>query len=484
VNILSVSAETHPFSRTGGMGDVCGALPAALAARGHRVVAVSPRYGRENDELAWDTGVEFSFWLFGSYRRVRYFCYEAPGGETHVLVGSPLFERPGIYGDDQGAYRDNLLRFALLCRAALEVPRRVPIAGALLGESFALHAHDWSSSLALLYLAAHYKPLGLYSEVRGVLSVHNAAHHGRYPIDDFGGLELAPRHLQAVDDRGALGCLKAGLWCASDVVAVSPTFARELCTREGGFNMDHWMRVHRDRGHLHGVLNGVDRAAWDPADDEHTAAPFSRGDLAGKAACKAALQSELGLPVRPEAPLLGIVARLDYQKGVDLLVDAAGWLLSQDAQLVVLGTGDPRIAGALRALAARHPHQVAARIDFDGPLSHRIFAGADICLVPSRFEPCGLTQMYGMRYGAVPVVRSTGGLADTVQTWDPKTGEGTGWRFVDATAEGLVRALRFAIRTWYEHPEAFATIRDNGMAQEFSWDAAAARYEAIYAGEG
>jgi len=482
MNILSVSAEVAPFSRTGGMGDVCGALPRALAARGNRVVTVSPRYGRENDHLAWDTGVTFGFWLFGDWHQVRYTLQEIEPGLAHVLVENPHFERGGIYGDDSGSYGDNLLRFALLCRAALEVPRRVPVFGELLGDDITVHVHDWSSALALVYLAAHYKPLGIYSEARGVMNVHNAAHHGRYAASEFGGLDLAPRHLSALADDGNLSCLKAGLVCASDIVAVSPTFARELTTPAGGFGMDAYLRARASEGRLHGVLNGVDTDEWDPANDAHIAAGYTADDLSGKAACKAALQQELGLPVRDDVPVVGMVARLDYQKGVDLLTGIGDWIARQDMQLVVLGTGSERLANELRHMQARFPDKVRACIAFDNGLSHRIFAGSDFCLVPSRFEPCGLTQMYGMRYGAVPVVRSTGGLVDTVDIWNPADGTGVGWRFSEASPQGLLTALGWALLTWWNHPDAFARVRENGMRRDLSWDGAAAIYEQIYRG--
>ena len=482
MNILSVSSEVAPFSRTGGMGDVCGALPRALAARGNRVVTVSPRYGREHDHLAWDTGVTFTFWLFGSWHEVRYTLHEAEPGLAHILVENPHFERPGIYGDDSGAYGDNLMRFALLCRAALEVPRRVPVFGALLGDDITVHAHDWHASLALVYLSALYKPLGIYSGARGVLNVHNAAHHGRYAASEYGGLDLSPRHLSALADDGNLSCLKAGIVCASDVVAVSPTFAQELTTPAGGFGMDAYLRARANAGRLHGVLNGVDIDEWNPETDPHLPAHFSLADLSGKAECKAALQRELGLPVRADVPLVGMVARLDYQKGVDLLAGVGDWIARQDMQLVVLGTGSAKLAGALQHMQAHLPDKVRACIAFDTALSHRIFAASDLTLVPSRFEPCGLTQMYGMRYGAVPVVRSTGGLVDTVDIWNPADGTGVGWRFSEASTRGLLDALGWALLTWWKHPEAFARIRANGMSRDFSWSNAAARYEQIYQG--
>lgn len=482
MNILSVSAEQAPYSQTGGLADVAAALPAALAGRGHRVVTVSPSYGRAADALAWDTGVRLRFWLFGQWHEVGLSCRRVSPNLAHVLVNHLSYRRGGIYGDSAGPYEDNLMRYALLCRAALEVPRVVNALAdgpeGRLGEDFVLHAHDWHAALAAVYLRAHYHPVGLYAGARAVLTLHNAAHQGRYEGGLFSGLDLAPRHWETLAWGDTLCALKAGIVSADRVTAVSPTFAQDLRTPEGGFGLDPFLR----RVRLQGILNGIDTALWDPAQDPHTAAPFGAEDLAGKARCKAALQAELGLPVRPEVPLYGLVARLDFQKGVDSLLRIGPWLAEQDLQLVVLGSGASSLERGLKALQAQAPQRVRALTTFDVPLSHRIYAAADFLLVPSLFEPCGLTQLYAMRYGALPVVRATGGLKDSVQPWSPATGEGVGWTY--GPPEELGTALYWSFRTWWDHPEAIARLRHNAMTRDWSWARAAGEYEGVMEGEG
>ncbi|MCB9758977.1 MAG: glycogen synthase [Alphaproteobacteria bacterium] len=478
MKILFVSSEVAPYAKVGGLADVCGALPKALARLGHQVVVTLPAYGRALDHLAWDSGVRTRSWLFGIHHELGYAVHEAAENLSVVLLQHSAFHRGGgVYGDAHGGFGDNLFRFALMCRGALEVPRAVPLGGGgPLGEDIVLHAHDWPAALACVNLRAAYQAVGVYRGARAVFTVHNAAHQGRYPGAEFGGLDLAPRWRGAVDWDGDLGLLKAGLVTADVVTAVSPTFAEELRSRAGGFGLDGLFR----RVPLQGILNGIDVEDWNPETDAALAAPYRWDDVAGKGACKAALQAELGLPVRPEVPLLAIISRMDAQKGLDSVLEVAPWLLRQDIQLVVLGSGAPNLEAAFRQLAARHPHRVHAEIGFDVPLSRRIYAGADFILVPSRFEPCGLTQLYGMRYGAVPVVRSVGGLVDTVTPWSPATGQGTGWRY--ARPEGLQEALFWALRTWWDYPEAFAQVRENGMRADWSWDRAARQYEALYRG--
>ena len=477
MNLLFVSSEVAPFSQTGGLGDVCGAWPIALAQRGHRVVVVSPAYGRANDHLAWDTGVTARFWLFGEQHDVRYRVYRPQDNLAFVLIDSLCFRRSGIYGDSSGVYGDNLMRFALLCRAALEVPRRVEaLADGRLGDEFVLHAHDWHAGLAPLYLRAHYHPVGLYTRCRSVLTIHNAAHQGRYAASEFGGLDLAPRHMETTLWGDTLAALKTGLVSADHVTAVSPSFARDLRTSEGGFGLDAILR----RVPLTGILNGIDTSLWDPSSDKHVPQGYSLHDMAGKAACKAALQRELGLPVRPEVPLFAFVSRLDGQKGVDSVLRLAPWILEQDLQFVALGSGASTLQNGLKGMEARAPHRARAIIGFDVPLSHRIYAGADFLLVPSLFEPCGLTQLYAMRYGAIPIVRATGGLRDSVRPWGPVSHDGTGWLYDEP--DQLGQAMFWAFRTWWDHPNSIHQLRVNGMSQDWSWGPAAARYEAVYQG--
>lgn len=473
MNIAVVSAEVAPWSKTGGLGDVCGALPKALAALGHRVVTIAPRYKEYPD--AWDTGVRTGIFLFGHLHEVRFF-HATTHGVHHVFVDHPSFRRAGIYGDSNGPYGDNLFRFALLSRAAIEAVARVPLAGEPMGEEVVFHANDWHTGLLPLYLEAVYRPAGRFPGAGTVLGIHNAGHHGSTPAHEFAGLDVSARWWPAADFDGRLNPLKCGVTLARKLVAVSPNYAREIATNLG-FGLEG---VFASRGgDLSGILNGVDDA-WDPRTDVHTAAHFSADDLPGKAACKAALQRELGLPVRPEVPLLGLVARLDHQKGVDLVQAAAPWLLRHDVQLVMLGSGSAALEGFFRAAERSWPQKVRGWVGFNEGLAHRIEAGADMFLMPSRFEPCGLNQMYSMRYGTVPIVHATGGLADTVHTFDPLADTGTGWAFRSFSVEPFVEALGWALYTFRNHPEAWRGIQLRGMRQDFSWERSARAYVEVY----
>jgi starch synthase len=473
MNIAIVAAEVAPWSKTGGLGDVCGALPKALAALGHHVMTVAPRYKEYPD--AWDTGVRATVHLFGHAHEVAYF-HAKVDGVHHVFVDHPSFHRGGIYGDSQGPYGDNLFRFALLSRAAIEAAARVPLDGTPMGEDLVFHVNDWHTGLLPLYLEAVYRPAGRFVNAGTVLGVHNAGHHGSGPAHDFAGLDVSARWWPAVDFDGRLNPLKCGATLARKIVAVSPTYAREI-TGPLGFGLEG---VFAARGaDLLGVLNGVDDA-WDPRTDRHIAAHFDAEDLSGKATCKAALQTELGLPVRAEVPMLGVVARLDHQKGIDLVEAAAPWLMRHDVQLVLLGSGSSALETFFRQAERTWPEKARGWVGFNEGLAHRIEAGADLFLMPSRFEPCGLNQMYSMRYGTVPVVHATGGLADTVQTFDPLSSRGTGWAFKSFSAEAFVEALGWALYTWRTHPTAWRGIQVRGMTQDFSWERSARAYVAIY----
>ncbi len=474
MKIVVVSSEVAPWSKTGGLGDVCGALPKALARRGHEVVTVAPRYKHYQD--AWDTGVRARIFLFGHLHEVGFHHCKVEGVH-HIFVDHVSFHRPGIYGNDQGAWPDNLFRFALLSRAAIEAAVRVPLDGAPLGEDVVFHANDWHASLVPLYLEALYRPAGRFPNAGTVLGLHNLGHQGAYAREDFPGLDVSPRWWPALDMGGNINVLKTGIVLAKKLVAVSPTYAREI--QDGlGFGLDGIL--HARRGDLHGILNGID-GTWDPANDKHLAAPFSAEDLSGKAVCKAALQAELGLPKRPEVPMLGLIARLDGQKGIDLVAQAMPWLMQHDVQVVMLGSGASQYEAFFRESEARWPRKVRGWVGFNDGLAHRIEAGADIFLMPSRFEPCGLNQMYSMRYGTLPVVHATGGLADTVETVDPAQDRGTGWAFRRFDADAFVEAIGWALLTFQRYPEAWKRVQQRAMRKDFSWDRSAAQYEQVYA---
>lgn len=473
MDIVWVASEMAPFSKTGGLGDVAGTLPKALARRGHRVLAVSPRYTAVDGAV--DAGVSLRIPLSGAVHEARLLTLDRDGVRW-VLVDAACYRRPGIYGDDRGAYPDNLLRYALLSRAAIEAARRIPGPDDRpLGDRPLFHVNDWHTGLLPVYLDAHYRPRGLLRRAGVVLGLHNLGHQGSAAGSAFGGLDLDRRHWPTLDMGGRVNALKAGIVAADALVAVSPTYAEEI-RRDQGFGLESVLRMRSDR--LVGVVNGIG-PEWDPSTDPHLPAPYDAEDLSGKAVCKAALQRQLGLPVR-DVPLLAMISRLDYQKGVDLVEAIAPWLLSMDVQLVMLGSGAPEYAAFFRRAERQWPRQARGWVGYNEPLAHQIEAGADIFLMPSRFEPCGLNQLYSMRYGTVPVVHATGGLADTVTTVDPSRDDGTGWAFRPHSTEAFSRAVGWALLTLTRYPSAWRRIQRNGMTQDLSWDRSASLYEAVY----
>ncbi|MCB9668381.1 MAG: glycogen synthase [Alphaproteobacteria bacterium] len=472
MDVLFVASEMAPFSKTGGLGDVAGALPKALAARGDRVIAVSPRYSVVPE--ATDSGLTASIWLYGRLHRCRLFVLDRDGVRW-VLVDNACYHREGIYGDSTGAYDDNLFRYALLCRVAIEVAETLPALDGKRLERPVFHANDWHTGLLPVYLAATYKQEGRLHGSRVVLGLHNLGHQGTARRAAFEGLGLPRAAWPLVDMHGHLNPLKAGIVASDAMVAVSPTYSRQIQVDQG-FGLEGVLRERNDR--LIGIVNGIG-PEWDPATDTHLPATYTADDLTGKAACKAELQRSLGLPVR-DVPVFGMVSRLDHQKGVDLVEAIAPWLLSNDVQLVMLGSGSERYERFFRQSERRWPRQARGYVGFSEPLAHLVEAGSDVFLMPSRFEPCGLNQLYSMRYGAVPVVHATGGLADTVTTASPGRDDATGWAFRPHSVEAFQAAVGYALLTLTRYPEAFARIRENGMRSDWSWDRSAARYQAVY----
>lgn len=488
MKIVIVSAEVVPFSKTGGMGDVCGALADALAAAGHQVITVSPLYGTVDLHRHEVTSCPETIGIVaGSWRQDIGFAAVQRNGVTHFLVRHPMFgQRQGIYGDARGGFGDNHLRFSVLTRAGIEAARRVviPGTGAPLGDDVIFHVHDWHTSLLPLYLDANWRPLGHFERSPVVLTLHNLAHQGLLAPDAFSDLELPPRFATpwGMEWHGMLGFLKAGLLHADALTTVSPNYAREIMTREGGFGLDGLLRQRKTE--LIGILNGVDTDVWNPATDPHLPARFDASDLSGKAVCKAELQASLGLPVTPNVPLVASIGRLDPQKGVALLLESLPWLAAQDAQVVVLGSAGAAHKGfedELRQAERRFPRHVRAWIGFSEPLAHRIEAAADLFAMPSAFEPCGLNQMYSMRYGTPPIVHATGGLVDTVTPFDPQRNQGTGWWFRNFEGYAFREALHHALVTWRHHRDAFRGIQQRGMRADWSWQATIPKYEALYA---
>lgn len=479
--VLQVSAELFPLLKTGGLADVAGALPAALAAAGAEPRLLVPGFPAIRAALSQECAVA-PVALPWSEGRAALLRGRLPGFDmpVYVLDAPGLFDRPGNpYADAAGlAYADNHRRFALLGLAAARLAEGVD--ASWLPDI--VHAHDWHAGLACAHVAAG--RARRRTEARTVFTIHNLAYQGLFPAGQFCELGLPPAHyaVEGVEFYGQVSFMKAGLHFADAITTVSPNYAREIQTPEQGCGLDGLLR--RRAGELHGILNGVDYRVWSPAHDDAIAARYDADDATGKAACKAALQRECGLAVTPDAPLFGIVSRLTEQKGLPLVLEALNELIAAGGQLVILGAGDARLEAAFADAAARQPRQIARRTGMDEGLAHRIVAGSDVVLVPSRFEPCGLTQLYGLSYGALPLVHRVGGLADTVVDCtleDLAAGTATGFVFDHFTAEGYRRALRRAFALW-SRPGDWARVRDNALRQRFGWDAAARRYVEVYAG--
>jgi starch synthase len=474
MEILFVSPEVVPFSKVGGLGDVVGALPKALRALGHKVTVLSLRYGSIDpaEHALARRLVKVKVHLAGETVDAEVYEARLPSGVTVVLLGGArVSDRPGIYGEGATTYEDNHLRFGLLCRGALAWMRMQAKVPDL------VHLHDWTTGLLPMLIKHAAKDDHRFAKVRTVFTIHNAAHQGLFPLSTLTDLGLTAAETAHAEFYGQASWLKAGIVDSDRVTTVSPTYAREIVTPAGGAHMDGVLRAHATD--LVGILNGLDPGVWNPSTDPHLVSRYDVVDPLPKVRCKSALQKALGLAPRPETPVLGMVARIDAQKGLDLLLGCATQLLRQDVQLVVQGSGDPDLVAALTALAREMPEKVAYRTEFDDGLAHRIFAGSDLFLVPSRFEPSGLTQLYAMRYGSVPVVRNTGGLRDTVVDCDNTLGTGTGFVFDDLTPDAFYGAIARGLAA-YAQPERFAALRRRVMRLDHAWDRSARRYAAIY----
>jgi starch synthase len=493
MRILYVTPEIFPLLKTGGLADVSGALPAALRALGHDVRLLLPGHPKVMAGLGELTPVEGVLGGMpgadqaAAHGGLRLWLGTAPDGvPAYVLDAPALFDRPGnpYMGPDGKDWPDNGGRFAVLAWAAACFAGH-GVSADPFWRPEVIHGHDWQTGLVPAYLKLR---RDRFAETASVLTIHNIAYQGMFPAAMLGwaGLPSHDFHIDGLEYYGALGFLKAGCRYADRLTTVSPSYAHEIQTDEHGMGLQGLLATRADA--LTGILNGVDYAVWDPATDPYLPAPYSADDMAGKAACKAALQAELGLEAEALAPLACVVSRLTWHKGLDLVIAAADDWLDRGGQLAVLGTGEPGLEAAFRDLARRRPGRAATHIGYDEGLSHRLMAGSDMILVPSRSEPCGLTQLYGLKYGALPLVRRTGGLADTVVDAntaalnDIAHGEGaaTGFQFVAPSAQELTWRLRSALAL-YRRPEVWAGLRRRAMTRDFGWSGPAKEYAALYA---
>ncbi len=465
MKILMVASEATPFAKTGGLADVLGALPPALAKLGDEVAVVLPKYQSvlaEGAKRVWNflpLSVGPTLFTAGIDEVVR-------DGVRYFLVDCPqLFHRAGIYGDSLGSYPDNHIRYFALTQAALGIARHI-------FRPDVFHCHDWQAGLLAPLLKTAFAADPAFLRTRSIFTIHNLGYQGNFDSTAVRelGLDSANFHMAGLEFFGQLSFMKAGIVYSDAVTTVSPTYAREIQTPEHGFAMDGVLRTHAAK--LTGILNGVDYSVWSPETDPHLAANYSAGDLSGKLACKRALLKEMGLPANDARPLIGIVSRFAEQKGLDLIGEIADWLTAQDVALAVLGAGDAPTQDMFLALAAQHPEKIAVRVGYADALSHRIEAGSDMFLMPSRYEPCGLNQIYSLRYGTAPIVRATGGLADTVDT-------STGFLFEEVSSAALQLALTRALAA-FSNRTAWTERILRGMGKDFSWDASAQAYRDLY----
>src|SRR5713226_4418915 len=474
MHIAFVASECVPFSKTGGLADVVGALPRALAAAGHEVSVYIPRYRLtripeertvvQSITVPFDDRYRFCSIVTGeAYPGVRFFFVDYP----------PYFDRDGLYGTSSGDFPDNPERFAMFCRAVLEGSK-------ILGVPDIFHCHDWQAGLVPVLLRTQYVEDPAFRNSGIVFTIHNIGYQGLFPAEIL-PLLMLPWDLFTIDKMeffGNVNFLKGGLAYSDFITTVSKRYSQEIQTTEFGFGLEGVLKERAQT--VTGILNGVDYDAWNPETDKFIAAHYSSEDLSGKQECKRDLLASFGLHnADPNLPVIGIVSRFAAQKGFDLIGQILDRLALEDVLLAVLGSGDRLYEEMFLRLSRQVPHKLAVKVAYDNVLAHKIEAGADMFLMPSHYEPCGLNQIYSLKYGTVPIVRATGGLDDTIEQWDRATEQGTGFKFADYSAKAMMEAIRAALEV-YRHPKLWRKVMLNGMRQDFSWGASAAQYVRLY----
>jgi starch synthase len=459
--VLMVAPEARPFAMTGGLADVAGSLPAALQALGNEAAVLLPRYRSVPLAQARRIYDDLPIWLAGTHYATS--IYQI--GAYYFLDCPQLYDRDGLYGNVRGDYPDNHIRFAVLCRAALEVARRI-------FRPQIIHCHDWQAALVPSYLRTIFAGDPTFAGIKTLLTIHNLGYQGLFPKQALAeiGLDSTLFHPGALEFFGRVNLLKGGLLYSDALNTVSKRYAQEIQTPEYGFGLDGVLRERSSV--LAGILNGADYTSWNPETDPYIPAHYSVRDLSGKRVCKESLLRQFGLSGK--GPLIGIISRLVDQKGTDLVTKIGETLAKLEVSFIALGSGEPKYEQLLQDLAVAYPTKVGIRIGYDDPLAHRIEAAADMFLMPSRYEPCGLNQIYSLRYGTIPIVRATGGLDDTID-------EDTGFKFENYTAAALLAAIQAALAE-YRQPEKWTARMLRAMSKDFSWDVSAHEYSKLYAG--
>jgi starch synthase len=474
MNIAFAASEGVPFSKTGGLADVVGALPRALAGLGHQVSVYLPRYrqAKLTDPATVVRSITVPF--DDEYRFPSVVSGGTHGGVRFYFVEySSYFDRDALYGTPAGDYPDNAERFALFSRAVLEASK-------ILGAPHVFHCHDWQSALIPVLLRTTYADDPAFKEAGTVFTIHNMGYQGLFPPDTL-PLLMLPWDLFTMSKMeffGQVNFLKGALVYADYITTVSKKYSQEIQTAEYGFGLEG---VLRDRAStVTGILNGVDYDEWSPQTDKFSVAKYSPQDLSGKAKAKQDLLAAFAVSnADPKLPVIGIVSRFAAQKGFDLISQIADRLAREEMIIVALGAGDKAYEEMFQRLNKQFPNKIAVKVAYDNAIAHKIEAGADMFLMPSRYEPCGLNQIYSLKYGTVPIVRATGGLDDTIEPWDARTGKGTGFKFTDYNGEALLKTIKEALHAYRDQTSWQALMR-NGMSKDFSWNASAREYGKIY----
>ncbi|MDR1532875.1 MAG: glycogen synthase GlgA [Clostridiales bacterium] len=469
LKVLIVATEVNPYAKSGGLGDVAGSLPGSLRRLGVDARVVMPKYKFINQEYLRRCSYAGSFFTKLGWRSQSASIYRMDGDAPIYLIENDYyFGRDGFYG-----YGDDFERFAFFSKAAVEFLNEVEF------QPDVIHFNDWQTALGTVYLKDQYSRYLFYSKIKSLYSVHNLQYQGVFGRDILNTVDLNDGYYNSsqLEFYGNISFMKAGLVYADAVGTVSETYSKEIQTPNYGFGMDGILRSRA--GDLYGILNGIDNDKYNPAADPRLYACYDTKRIGAKYANKRALQKHLGLPDR-DVPMIGIISRLANQKGFDLISVAMEELISKDIQIVVLGTGEGRYEELFRHMSWRAKDKVSANIFFDDDLARKIYASSDIFLMPSLFEPCGLGQLFAMRYGSVPIVRKTGGLADTVSHYNPNTGQGTGFVFEDYNASGMMWAVNEALRAYRMGPDYWGRIVYNAMSADFSWNKSAEKYVELY----
>ncbi|MCD6336604.1 MAG: glycogen synthase GlgA [Candidatus Marinimicrobia bacterium] len=477
-NILFVTSESVPYAKSGGLADVAGALSKTLAEMGHKVMVVMPYYASISPELIRSEEAPFSMnvWMGNTEE----WCLVHPKKinenlEYYFIDFQNYFFREGMYHNlAMQDYLDNPKRFAFLSQAAMYLCKTKQV------KIDIVHAHDWQTSAALAYLKTHHWNDEFLGGAAGVLTIHNIGYQGKYPKNDYSYLGFREEDFNqyVFEDFGGINLLKGGIHFADIVNTVSPTYANETLTPQYSYGLDKMLYMKGEQ--YIGILNGVDYTEWDPKNDKLIPKKYDVKNISGKAECKKSLQEYYEL-TQNKAPIIGIVSRMAEQKGLHMLANSIEAIVkNMDVQFAILGSGDKDLETYFASLTDKYPGQIGVQIGYNNTLAHKIEAGADFFIMPSLYEPCGLNQIYSLRYGTLPIVRATGGLEDTVEQYDETTGEGTGFKYFDATERAIYNTVGWAVSTYYDRPHHYRAMQKRAMQKSFSWDDSAKRYETAY----